>query len=273
MSTTLGSARPSVVMAMSFLRARPTDFAKTTRRILRQRAAQQRESVVNALRPRARRGIVESHHEIGARRQARDASRSPSQGFRLSESEITQKSWPSGAPSRAAAASMAEIPGRTGCRERATAGSRSPRHRAPPPPWRRCGDRRPTPRTSVPLAARRSASSARGRSRRDCRWRCAFWPGVTGNARHIGRHSAMISCASAQSLFARPMCAKRASPGPRPMMVRRPLTGSRARGLRAHGRRPCPGTRTRREIGAGIVAAFPSSAHDLLDPRIVPRST
>src|SRR6478735_5600092 len=36
-----------------------------------------------------------------------------SQGFKLSESEITQKSWPSGAPALAAAANMADTPGTT----------------------------------------------------------------------------------------------------------------------------------------------------------------
>ena len=36
-----------------------------------------------------------------------------SQGFRLSESDIAQKSWPSGAPSRAAAACIALMPGAT----------------------------------------------------------------------------------------------------------------------------------------------------------------
>jgi len=50
---------------------------------------------------------------------ARSLAKTVSQGFRLSEREIAQKSCPSGAPMRAAAANMADTPGRTStCRSR-----------------------------------------------------------------------------------------------------------------------------------------------------------
>src|SRR6185437_16004766 len=45
------------------------------------------------------------------------------QGLRLSESEMAQKSWPSGAPSRAAAACIAVTPGATAMSRRRHSGA------------------------------------------------------------------------------------------------------------------------------------------------------
>ncbi len=49
-----------------------------------------------------------------------------SQGVSRSDSEIAQKSWPSGAPARAAAACMAEMPGATTISARAAPSGRPP---------------------------------------------------------------------------------------------------------------------------------------------------
>ena len=57
--------------------------------------------------------VVEREHEPRARRRRSGRRVRRPQGLRLSDSERAQKSWPSGAPSRAAAASRAEMPGTT----------------------------------------------------------------------------------------------------------------------------------------------------------------
>ena len=85
------------------------------------------------------------------------------QGFRLSDSEMAQKSCPSGAPIRAAAANIAEMPGTTSISSARQAGSAALdrlEHRARHARTRR--DRRPTPRRR---AAPRRPTTARARAR------------------------------------------------------------------------------------------------------------
>ncbi len=107
-------------------------------------------------------------------------------GLRLSDSEIAQKSWPSGAPSRAAAASRAEMPGTTSMSSAARRGGPPP-PRTPPPPCRTPRDRRPTRRR--PGARRRPASAraARGPARPGCPRRAAPGPAAAARGRDRGR--------------------------------------------------------------------------------------
>ena len=81
------------------------------------------------------------------------------QGFRLSDSDSTQKSWPSGAPARAAAACAAEIPGITTSSTPCQAGSSErcsasrPRSPSRTPPDRRTTRSRPSGRAPANASA------------------------------------------------------------------------------------------------------------------------
>ena len=196
--------------------------------------SQQRKSLVDQLRPRLRGGIVERHDEIGLRRRrAAGVSITPT-ASNCRRARSPQKSWPRGAPSRAAAASMARNAGmHLDIAARANAGRplRSPR--IPRPPWRRRRDRRRRRRAT---RAPSSASSQRGarpdQARRGCRWRGLFCRGEAARRSTIGLVADEIGRAVDQGL------------GPRASSIRRgPGQGRRCRDGRAHGRLPSPGIR------------------------------
>ena len=109
-----------------------------------------------------------------------------SQGLRLSESEIAQKSWPSGAPSRAAAACMAETPGNTRMsRARHSRGAVVDRLEDGRRHGENAGIAARDDGDDASLRGARAARLARARSRRDCRSRSRVWPGAhPERARH-----------------------------------------------------------------------------------------
>ena len=165
---------------------------------------------------------------------------------------MTQKSWPSGAPARAAAACIAETPGtmRTGQAGVARAGApRSPRRR--PRPSRRCRGR---PRRRPRRARRRArarAPRARARARRGCRSRAA--PGRAAAARARGRARSRRA-----RRRARARCAPRASATPARRGRARRRRAGRARGARLW--RPAPGTSTSDMYGTASASTSPSAA-------------
>ncbi len=113
-------------------------------------------------------------------------ARSRLQGLRLSDSESAQKSCPSGAPSRAAAACMADRPGTM--RSGMAAQSAVPRLQGLDHGRRHGEDTRVAARTRRRRCARRRRGrrrGGRGRARRGCRWRGAR--GRTARAPGRGR--------------------------------------------------------------------------------------
>jgi hypothetical protein len=156
----------SSVTTLTRSSGRPTARPNTTGVDWRQMPAQPLDRIAELPRPRPRDRIVERDDKAGAA--AASSRRSiKSHGLRLSDSDSAQKSWPSGAPIRAATASIAVMPGTmvTSSARQLPARLRSPRR--PPPPWRRRRDRRRRrPRRAHPArhdgARRRRACVPRG---------------------------------------------------------------------------------------------------------------
>ena len=120
MSARAGSAL-AALYNNPFIRA-PSRTGKNDRRRTGLEAAQQCEGVVDLVRPCGRGGIIQRDHEIGACRE-REPFFHQGPGLGLSDREIAQKSFPKGAPTRAAAACMAETPGLTATSMSRQAGS------------------------------------------------------------------------------------------------------------------------------------------------------
>ena len=180
-------------------------------------------------------------------------------GFRLSESDMAQKSWPSGAPSRAAAACIAETPGDHGDVERAPAGSSSIASNNAAAIAKTPGSPPETTATSRPSPARRERKPGAGefvaivaRMARAVRSRSASRVDIGRIADDVG-----CGCDRGGGLGRHPS----AGPGPSPTI---------AEPVRS--RPPAPAWHEdHREIGRGVVALGASGM--TRSPSIVARST
>ena len=175
------SASVRTVMASS---ARPTARAKITG-VSGPRTRPRAQAPRRAARAARTRSGCRARSRNRPRAPLASAARSPSQGLRLSESEMAQKSPPSGAPTRAAAASIAVMPGSTVIGRRARPDRRSSASNTAAAMANTPGSPPETTATRRPSAARPSAKRARSSSTRLSEaWR--RWPGGAGHAVEIG---------------------------------------------------------------------------------------
>ena len=232
-------ASPRVVTRDCLVRP-PTARAKITGVSGARIARGERQALAELPGPRRRDRVVERDHEIGAQRPLEPRSIT-SQGLRLSESEIAQKSPPSGAPSARAAASIAVMPGSTAIVERRQAGvarldrlEHRRRHaKTPGSPPDTTATRRPAP----PVASACARASTSTRLSDACRRLTRRAP-ARGRDRDRNRRGR-------SPLRARPAprgVSQRGVAGPRPTTVSRPLTAAALAGHEDH-----------REIGGHVV--------------------
>ncbi len=108
-----GPDRPGASVVMATALVRPADRGGEGDGVSAGRIGAAASSAAPSCQGRAREAGCRARCTNPAAAAARSRSSTTGQGLRLSDSEIAQKSCPSGAPSRAAAASRAEMPGTT----------------------------------------------------------------------------------------------------------------------------------------------------------------
>ena len=172
------------------------------------------------------------------------------QGLRLSDSEIAQKSWPSGAPMRAATASIAVMPGTTlESSARQLGGPASIASHTAAAMAKTPGSPPDTTATFAPCAAWRSAGAARAPSSR----LSEAWRRLTRARRHAIEIGPVADRAPAppRALAPPPACSQPRVPGPE----------TDDRKIRAaHGRSLPAGHEHDGEIGRHVVASWRRAA-------------